>query len=283
VASKFQNRLVGTIIIVALGVIVLPGLLDGKKKHYQDNFASIPLVPKSGDTDEGDALPQASQSLPSQPPEGAGAAVEQANKAQAENDTAPAEVDDNPPAAASKESVPARREPVKVAPATRTELAKASVPAKPTVKPSPVKPEAKPPVKAEVKPQDKPDAKPSVKAEAKPQDKPDAKPSAKAEVKPQDKPKSPAPAKETTETAPQGQAWVVQLGALKNAARVTEIVGKLRSAGYRAYTVPSAPVAGQITRIFVGPDASKQKLESALPEMNQLSELNGQLRPYQAR
>lgn len=30
-ASKFQNRLVGTVIIVALGVIVLPGLLDGQK------------------------------------------------------------------------------------------------------------------------------------------------------------------------------------------------------------------------------------------------------------
>ncbi|ECO1117210.1 cell division protein DedD, partial [Escherichia coli] len=26
-ASKFQNRLVGTIVLVALGVIVLPGLL----------------------------------------------------------------------------------------------------------------------------------------------------------------------------------------------------------------------------------------------------------------
>lgn len=30
-ASKFQNRLVGTVILVALGVILLPGLLDGKK------------------------------------------------------------------------------------------------------------------------------------------------------------------------------------------------------------------------------------------------------------
>ena len=45
-ASKFQNRLVGTIVLVALGVIVLPGLLDGQKKHYQDEFAAIPLVPK---------------------------------------------------------------------------------------------------------------------------------------------------------------------------------------------------------------------------------------------
>ncbi|EBA8637443.1 cell division protein DedD, partial [Salmonella enterica subsp. enterica serovar Muenchen] len=55
-ASKFQNRLVGTIVLVALGVIVLPGLLDGQKKHYQDEFAAIPLVPKPGDRDEPDMM-----------------------------------------------------------------------------------------------------------------------------------------------------------------------------------------------------------------------------------
>ena len=63
-ASKFQNRLVGTIVLVALGVIVLPGLLDGQKKHYQDEFAAIPLVPKPGDRDEPDMMPAATQALP---------------------------------------------------------------------------------------------------------------------------------------------------------------------------------------------------------------------------
>ncbi len=60
-ASKFQNRLTGTIVLVALGVIILPGLLDGQKKHYQDEFAAIPLVPKPGDRDEPDMLPSAPQ------------------------------------------------------------------------------------------------------------------------------------------------------------------------------------------------------------------------------
>ncbi|MBC3620244.1 SPOR domain-containing protein [Vibrio metschnikovii] len=45
-ASKFQSRLVGTIILVAIGVIVLPDLLDGKKMHYQEDVASIPLRPE---------------------------------------------------------------------------------------------------------------------------------------------------------------------------------------------------------------------------------------------
>ncbi|NAW70043.1 cell division protein DedD [Vibrio sp. V27_P1S3P104] len=45
-ASKFQSRLVGTIILAAIGVIVLPDLLDGKKMHYQEEIASIPLKPE---------------------------------------------------------------------------------------------------------------------------------------------------------------------------------------------------------------------------------------------
>ncbi|GEM74389.1 SPOR domain-containing protein [Vibrio agarivorans] len=45
-SSKFQNRLVGTIILVAVGVIVLPDILDGKKIHYKEEFASIPIKPE---------------------------------------------------------------------------------------------------------------------------------------------------------------------------------------------------------------------------------------------
>ena len=45
-ASKFQSRLVGTIILVAVGVIVLPDVLDGKKLHCKEEFASIPIKPE---------------------------------------------------------------------------------------------------------------------------------------------------------------------------------------------------------------------------------------------
>ncbi|HHX5193384.1 TPA: cell division protein DedD [Yersinia enterocolitica] len=216
-ASKFQNRLVGTIILVALGVIVLPGLLDGKKKHYEDEFAAIPLVPKPGDSQEIDAVPPVSQPLPIAPPEGAAQAVavpKDDSASQAANDAG-------------------------------------NLPSEPTiVAPPPV--QSKP---VEVKPVEK---KP---AEVKPQVQPESKPVAE-------------------EKAPVGQAYVVQLGALKNAAKVNEIVATLRLSGHRAFTVPATPVQGQITRVYVGPDASKQKLQSALPELNSLSGLNGQVKPY---
>lgn len=45
-ASKFQSRLVGTIILVAIGVIVLPDVLDGQKLHYKEEFATIPIKPE---------------------------------------------------------------------------------------------------------------------------------------------------------------------------------------------------------------------------------------------
>ncbi len=59
-ASKFQNRLVGTIVLVALGVIILPGCWTGRKA-LPDEFAAIPLVPKPGDRDEPDMLPAATR------------------------------------------------------------------------------------------------------------------------------------------------------------------------------------------------------------------------------
>lgn len=228
-ASKFQNRLVGTIILVALGVIVLPGLLDGQKKHYQDEFAAIPLVPKPGDSDEPDLLPESPQALPSQPPAGA-----------AEEMRAGAAV---PPGlnngvipnagSAGADEVPAALE------------------------------QPQPPV------QEKP--------KTKPVDKPQPKPAADNQTGQPTKTEKPA------DKAPTGQAYVVQLGALKNADKVNEIVGKLRGAGLKVYTSPTTPVQGKITRILVGPDASKDTLKSSLGDLNSLSGLNGVVRNYSPR
>lgn len=223
-ASKFQNRLVGTIVLVALGVIILPGLLDGQKKHYQDEFAAIPLVPKPGDRDEPDMLPAATQALPSQPPEGAAEEVRAGDAAAPSLDPSRIPVNNN--------SFDVVQEPV-VAP----------------------KPQAQP------KPQPKPVEKPQQQQVA--AQTPPPKPQQQAEI--------PAPA---------GKAYVVQLGALKNADKVNEIVGKLRASGFKVYTSPSTPVQGKITRILVGPDTSKDKLKGQLGELKQLSGLSGVVMGY---
>ncbi len=248
-ASKFQNRLVGTIIIVALGVIVLPGVLDGKKKHYKEEFAAIPLVPKPEDQQETDLVPPVTQALPAQPPQGAGA-------------TAPGS-SENTSQADSGSTIPqSRNQPTVVTP--------------PPVQQQPPKVVEKsvPSVKSSEKPVEKPVEK------ARPVEKPKA-PEKTAE-KPVEKvqPREEAPA---AEAAPVGQAYVVQLGALKNAAKVNEIVAQLRLSGYRAFTVPSTPVQGQITRIYVGPDASKAKMQASVSQLQSLSGLGGVVKPYSAR
>lgn len=220
-ASKFQNRLVGTIVLVALGVIVLPGLLDGQKKHYQDEFAAIPLVPKPGDRDEPDMLPTATQALPAQPPEGAAEEVRAGDAAAPSLDSSRLAVNGN----GDLEQIPPTAEPLKPKPVE-----------KPKPKPQPVTEQVAvtPPPKAA----------------------------------PEEQP------------APVGKAYVVQLGALKNADKVNEIVASLRGAGYRAYTSPSTPVQGKITRILVGPEASKDKLKGSLGELKQLSGLSGVVMGY---
>jgi DedD protein len=227
VASKFQNRLTGTIVLVALGVIILPGLLDGQKKHYQDEFAAIPLVPKPGDRDEPDMLPAATQALPAQPPEGAA-------------------------------------EEVRAGDAAAPSLDPSRLAANNTIEIDPM-PVEQPKAVEKPKPVEKPQPKPQ-------RDKAAEQLAAASET--------PPPAKQ--EAAPTGKAYVVQLGALKNADKVNEVVSKLRGAGYRVYTSPSTPVQGKITRILVGPEASKDKLKGSLGELKQISGLSGVVMNYSA-
>jgi DedD protein len=45
VSSALQNRLVGTVIVVAIAVIFLPDLLDGKQESKRDLFVKLPQKP----------------------------------------------------------------------------------------------------------------------------------------------------------------------------------------------------------------------------------------------
>ena len=56
-SSAIQNRLVGTIILVALAVIFLPDILDGKKESNKDLFVDLPKRPPMKAVVEADAFP----------------------------------------------------------------------------------------------------------------------------------------------------------------------------------------------------------------------------------
>ncbi|CDG98362.1 Protein dedD [Xenorhabdus bovienii str. puntauvense] len=226
-ASKFQNRLVGTIVLVALGIIVLPVLFDGDKKHNESQFASIPLALKPGDEEDIDLIAPLTQDMPSTPPEGAAEAMaKQAQELQP----------DMLSSSLLSEPAPMAPPPVEITPALKA----------------------------------------TIKSEPNPQPKVEVKRETRAETKPEAKSES----KSTPVKAPQGVAYVVQLGALKNAGKVNEIVAKLRLSGHQVYIIPSSPVQGELTRIYVGPNASRQALESNLPELKELTGLQGQIKNY---
>ncbi|MCO4180433.1 cell division protein DedD [Proteus terrae] len=214
-ASKFQNRLVGAVVLVAVGVIFLPALLDGDKKYNEDQFASIPLVPKPGDEQEIESIAPIEQtSVPSTPSEGASEGM-------------------------LSEAV------------TGVEQPTVTTPEAPTVVP--------------------------VTPSAQPSQQPTSTQEPPAVVTPPVQPPAP-PVQETK--PPKGEAWVVQLGALKNAAKVEEIIAKMHFSGYPVYTIPARPVAGQVTRIYIGPSASKSELQAILPHLKELTGLQGEVRAY---
>lgn len=199
-ASQFQNRLVGAVVVVALGVIILPSILDGDKKHYQQQFAAIPLVPRT----------EVEQLMGSLPP---------VTEALAEVIARPS-VTESPPVIA--------------------------------IEPPPVQggvvEAVRPPVQVPVET-------PAV---------------------------NDFPLTKSAETAPKGQAYVIQLGALSNVEQVNSIRAQLQLNGYRVYTLPATPVAGKVTRIFIGPEINKSKLDAELANLKELTNLEGVVRNQSA-
>ena len=91
------------------------------------------------------------------------------------------------------------------------------------------------------------------------------------------KPKSPV-----AEAKMAKNAWTIQLGAFQNAANINSLLKTLHKAGYQAHTVPTDVIDGKLTRLFVGPDVSKEKLEKQLPRLKRLTKLEGKLLPFDA-
>lgn len=175
--NRFQNRLVGVVVIVALGVLFLPDLLNGKKQRQEETFTEIPLKPVLTDT----ALPEQAYDVVS------------------------------------------------------TDLDKKVAQAQAAPDPEP---ETLAPKKA---------------------------------TAPQVKPEKSSLSK---------SAWTLRLGSFNNAKNVTALVERLRKQGFNAYTLPSKPIDGKLTKVFVGPDVSKDKLLNLQSDIEKLTQLKGRVEPY---
>jgi DedD protein len=203
VSSALQNRLVGTIILVAIAVIFLPDLLDGKKESKQNLFVELPPKPNIEKVVAPDSFD--SQTVK----EGV------TRKVEIVNDEA---LDDK--LIEQNESL------IEQDSTTQQELAAQQA----NVAPSAL---------------------------------------AQATVVDDKTPKSLASA-----------GWVVQLGSFSHQKNVRELLTLLEKSGYRAFSRQVQTSSGLLTKVFVGPDLQKDKLDKALSHLKEITALQGRVTPF---
>lgn len=81
--------------------------------------------------------------------------------------------------------------------------------------------------------------------------------------------------------ASEGPAYVIQLGSFQHKKNVERLIAKLQKAGFTVFRKEITSRQKQMTKVFVGPDVSREKLERALPKINELTKLKGKITLYQ--
>lgn len=190
-ASALQNRLVGTVIVVALAVIFLPDILDGKKETNDEAFVSVPATPARKPIVDPEPFPSERVAKAAQRP------IEIVEEKALDDASSPAPQN----GAASEDSAK-----------PKDDLAQQTVVEDP----------------------------------------------------------------QTTEEG----SWVIQLGSFRHSANVKQLLGKLESAGYRAFSRPIQTSSGPLTKVFVGPELDRKKLEKAIPHLQELTGLKGKITDF---
>jgi DedD protein len=231
-----KQRLIGATILVVVAVVVLPGLLSGRREvvtlEPTRDESGVPLLAHEfslGETLTAEEQAVAADELQPDPPPGAAVAVPEPLPM-----TPPSGVPANVPAAAAPATSPAVAS--VVVPAATVPAAAAATPP-PASKPSPV------PVAA-AKPATAPTlaAAPPVKSVAAPAAKPPANPAAVAPVV-------------------SLSGWVVQIGSFGTQQKAEELVAKLQGKGFRAFTLAYTASGRTLHRVRVGPEQSRQKAD----------------------
>jgi DedD protein len=87
-------------------------------------------------------------------------------------------------------------------------------------------------------------------------------------------------AKSTASKAQENAGWVVQLGSFGNQKNVNDLLRKLEKAGYRSFSRKVQTSAGRLTKVFVGPELDKEKLDLALPHLKETTGLTGKVTTF---
>ena len=255
--TRARQRLIGAVVLVALGIIAFTLLFDSQPRPIPvDIQITMP------DKDKPDATVTTATT-----PVAAPAAVETPTTSTSASSVAS-------PAAPSAAATAAA--------ATATVQASASLSAKEEIVAA--KTEKKPEVKSEVKPESKPEAKPVVKAEPKPAVKVEAKPEAKPATKPaasdeaakalailegKEPPKAAAAATAAASDATVGR-FVVQVGAFAENEKARDARLKVERAGLKTYVHVAETPQGKRIRVRAGPFTTRAEAEKAAAKIKTL-------------
>jgi DedD protein len=140
----------------------------------------------------------------------------------------------------------------------------------PTAVPTPEKAATSPPAVATVVPGKLP---PATQVPATPEAKVESRPEPAKEATKAEAPKA-VPAK----TADSKSGFVVQIGAFKDADNAQQIVARMKEAKLQVFTDKLATQSGPVTRVRVGPFATKEKADAALVQVK-LAGVEGKVVP----
>lgn len=229
ISNSFQNRLVGTVVLVALVVIFLPSVLDGKKAVYKEQFQSIPAAPQAIEFDDLDSFPeQEYQALIAEADDEIVDEIAIDADEVIETELVEPTTDNVTETETETETASNELEADTASNELETEVAVSEPVIEEETSPDSVEPE-------EV-------------------------------VQPTSQFERPG--------------WVIQLGSFKHKKNVEKLLGKLRREGYLVFTKPIETSAGKLTKVYVGPDLDKAKLEAMLPALNKTTRLSGKIAPY---
>ena len=288
-ASQFHNRLIGTVILVSVGVIFLPDLLTGKHVNKSaETVASVPLRPDAAPANApvvavvaaSGAVASVSGAVSSAIPDGvvvdSGAAgdqwaVEEVGGVVTAGEPAAVTAVPATTAQPKKESATTAAKPQTPKPATvstpaaaetKTEVA-ATQPSRPAaLQAGQIKSFAD--VVNEESGSAGSTSKP-VTAQPKP-------------VTPQPKPYATA-SKPVTATS-SGSAWVVQAGVFSSGANAQSLAGRLRAGGLAANVSTVRSGGSTLYRVTVGPDVSRARMDALVPKVSQIAGTSAKVIAY---
>ena len=238
-----KQRLVGMLIVVIAGVVFIPDLLDGQKQTSKSDFKKIPETPEFNTQPKLTEFPleTVKENIAKVP-----TSNEVAVDSMAEDDNEP-----NPNEGGFK--------PQESNLASSDDVLASTQASEINNQPQPVETS------------NKESHQETVQSSAVEQNKPSQKVAAKA----------PTTTNEPNPSRYKKPLYILQLGSFKHKENVTTLRDKLKQAGYETYTKPVKTKSGVLSKVYIGPESDKDKLEKAQIKLKELTGLAGKITRFE--